>query len=72
MLLGYVLARKRRLDLGTVRAVAERRPPARSGVKKRRGANRQVLDLGKEEFYPAFGTKSAPREPFKFELFFNL
>src|SRR6266704_3447346 len=31
-----VLARKRRLDLATVRAVAERRPPERSGVKGRR------------------------------------
>jgi len=32
-LLIFVLARKRRLDLVTVRAVAERRPPERSGVK---------------------------------------
>jgi len=36
--LGFVLARKRRLDLATVRAVAERRPPERSGVEKRRAA----------------------------------
>ena len=34
MLLFFVLARKRRLDLVTVRAVAERRPPEYSGVKK--------------------------------------
>src|SRR6185312_5338575 len=40
MLLVFVLARKRRLDLVTVRAVAERRPPECSGVQKRRGANR--------------------------------
>ena len=38
--LGFVLARKRRLDLVTVRAVAERRPPERSGVNKRRVAYR--------------------------------
>ncbi len=40
MLLVFVLARKRRLDLVTVRAVAERRPPERSGVNKRRVAYR--------------------------------
>jgi hypothetical protein len=41
MLLVFVLARKRRLDLGTVRAVAERRPPGAkgSGKKKRRLPN---------------------------------
>jgi len=33
MLLVFILARKRRLDLATVRAVAERRSPERSGVK---------------------------------------
>jgi hypothetical protein len=42
MLLIFVLARKRRLDLVTVRAVAERRPPERSGVKERRAADRPV------------------------------
>lgn len=42
-LLIFVLAQKRRLDLVTVRAVAERRPPERSGVKKRRGANSQIF-----------------------------
>jgi hypothetical protein len=40
MLLGFILARKRRLDLATVRAVAERRPPERSGVNERRAAIR--------------------------------
>jgi hypothetical protein len=39
MRLVFVLARKRRLDLVTVRAVAERRPPERSGGKERRAAN---------------------------------
>jgi hypothetical protein len=38
MLLVFVLARKRRLDRVTVRAVAERRPPERSGVDERRAA----------------------------------
>jgi hypothetical protein len=37
---GFALARKRRLDLVTVRAVAERRPPECSGVQERREANR--------------------------------
>ena len=41
----FVLARKRRLDLGTVRAVAERRPPQRSAVKESRAANHSVLDF---------------------------
>src|SRR6185312_5112955 len=36
MLLGFVLARKRRLDLVTVRAVAERRTPEQSAVDERR------------------------------------
>jgi hypothetical protein len=44
----FVLARKRRLDLVTVRAVAERRPPERNGVKERRGANRWVFDFNEE------------------------
>jgi hypothetical protein len=35
MLLVFVLARKRRLDLATVRAVAERRPPECSGVNEK-------------------------------------
>jgi hypothetical protein len=45
MLLVFVLARKRRLDLVTVRAVAERRPTERSGVDERRAAYRKVLDF---------------------------
>jgi hypothetical protein len=36
----FVLARNRRLDLVTVRAVAERRPPERSAVEERREATR--------------------------------
>jgi len=60
MRLVFVLARKRRLDLVTVRAVAERRPPKRSGVKERRAANRWVSDFNEERnFDPVFGTKSA-------------
>jgi hypothetical protein len=47
MLLVFVLARKRRLDLVTVRAVAERRPPERSAVKERRAATtHHALELG--------------------------
>ena len=42
MLLVFVLARKRRLDLVTVRAVAERRPPERSAVK---GKTRSLLPV---------------------------
>jgi hypothetical protein len=42
MLLVFVLARKRRLDLVTVRAVAERRPPERSGVDERCAATNFV------------------------------
>jgi hypothetical protein len=42
MLLIFVLARKRRLDLVTVRAVAERHPPERSGVDESRVAYRAV------------------------------
>src|SRR5206468_3924833 len=45
MLLVFVLARKRRLDLVTVRAVAERRTPERSGVKKRCAATNAVGGL---------------------------
>ncbi len=40
MRLILILARKRRLDLVTVRAVAERRLPERCGVKERRAAFR--------------------------------
>ncbi len=43
MRLVFVLARKRRLDLVTVRAVAERRTPERSAVEERRVAYREVL-----------------------------
>src|SRR5450432_2564177 len=39
MLLVFVLARKRRSDLVTVRAVAERRPPERSVVDEKRAAD---------------------------------
>jgi hypothetical protein len=49
MLLVFVLARRRRLDLATVRAVAERRPPERSGVKERCAANRPVFDFSQEK-----------------------
>jgi hypothetical protein len=44
MLLVFVLARKRRSDLMTVRAVAERRIPERSGVDERRATCRQESD----------------------------
>lgn len=46
--LGFVLARKRRSDLGTVRAVAERRPSERSGVDERCAAIHTVLEGSKE------------------------
>ncbi len=36
--LGFYFGAKRRLDLATVRAVAERRPPERSAVEKSRAA----------------------------------
>jgi hypothetical protein len=41
MVLVFVLARKRRLDLVAIRAVAERRPPERSAVKEK---TRSLLD----------------------------
>jgi hypothetical protein len=44
MLLVFVLARKRRLDLATVRAVAERRQRERSGVDERRAAYDCAID----------------------------
>ena len=47
MLLVFVLARKRRSDLATVRAVAERRPPERSGVDERRAAYRWLCDFNR-------------------------
>jgi hypothetical protein len=45
MFLVFVLARKRRLDLVTVRAVAERRPPERSAVDERCADYRMSFDL---------------------------
>ncbi len=49
MLLIFVLARKRRLDLVTVRAVAERRPPERRVVEGKTRSYRigcMELDFG--------------------------
>jgi hypothetical protein len=43
MRLVFILARKRRLDLVTVRAVAKRRPPERREVKERRAAFRLIV-----------------------------
>ena len=52
-LLIFVLARKRRLDLVTVRAVAERRPPDRSGVTSRFASPREYCKGKLQNFLPA-------------------
>jgi len=44
MLLVFVLARKRRLGLVTVRAVAERQPPERRAVKRKMRSLPRLLE----------------------------